>query len=414
MKHWNWIGFSLVVVILLTASLQAQEKQITFGFKGISGELKIYEELIEEFQREHPDIKIELIDLTAGGGDWIDRLLVMVLGGTTPDICVMEYQRSLSLIMQGVFRPLDSLIQVDPEFSLDAYIPAAVGAHTYENKVYGIPRDIQPFTLFVNKAELDRAGLPYPDPHWDIFDMRDQARKMTVDLHGDGVIDIWGWRIEDTLTRMAPYFYAFGAEFIDETGTQCLLSEQPAMEAVDFLYDALHNRQAIAPLSSAARFQNGDVGFYLGGPWMVPDFRRIEFPWDIAPVPGGPGGRATTLGSDAYLISQTCPYVDAAWEFVKFCSGPYAQEKMVQLGHVIPSLQELVASPEFQYPVEPPYNITAYNIGFEIAKASPVNLHWENFQKIFQQQMLAIFNGQVEPAQGLRQLTFQANVLFQQ
>lgn len=64
--------------------------------------------------------------------------------------------------------------------------------------------------------------------------------------------------------------------------------------------------------------------------------------------------------------------------------------------------------------MEPPYNITAYNIGFEIAKASPVNLHWENFQKIFQQQMLAIFNGQVEPAQGLRQLTFQANVLFQQ
>ncbi len=401
----------LVALLLAVIPTHAQVTQITFGFKGIQGELEIYHELIAEFQRLNPDVEVTLINLV-GGGDWLDQLLVMTIGGTTPDVCVMEYQRSIPLIIQNVFMPLDELIKQDQTFSLDDYIPAAVNAHTYEGRLYGIPREIQPFTLFVNKDELNRAGLAYPTTDWDIYEMQDLARKMSFDTSGDGVMDIWGWRVDITLTRLAPFFHAFGAEFLDATRTQCLLDDQKAIDALQFLYDAMHTYNALAPLTVSPRFENANVGFYLGGPWMVPDFRKLSFDWDIAVVPKGPGGWGTTLGSDAYLISRQTAHVDAAWRFVKFLAGPYAQAKMVELGHVIPSLTELVAGPEFQNPTNRPYNVEAYNVGFEIAKPSPVNLYWEDFQEIFQRQMNLALSGLMSPSQALGQLAFEANLIF--
>src|SRR5690554_872654 len=80
-------------------SVQAAQK-LVFGFKGISGELTIVEELVAEFEELYPDVDVEIVSLVATG-DWWEKLALMFATGTAPDVTVMEYQRSIPFVAQG-------------------------------------------------------------------------------------------------------------------------------------------------------------------------------------------------------------------------------------------------------------------------------------------------------------------------
>lgn len=399
--------FTLVLLLWSGGlSVQAAEK-LVFGFKGVSGELTIVEELVAEFEELYPEVDVEIVSLVATG-DWWEKLALMFATGTAPDVTVMEYQRSIPFVAQGALRPLDDLITQDLSFTLEDFFPSAIESHTYQGNIYGIPKEIQPFTLFVNVDMLDNAGLPIPSSDWDIYELRNTARRIT-----DPDKNQWGWKIDPSATRLGPFLMAFGGQMFSDDFASCLMSSPEMVQGLEFIIDCI-DYGAMPPwqMNSQANFTHGNTGFYLGGPWMVPDFRKLSFNWDIVPVPQGPGAHVTTLGCDAYQITSQCKNPELAWEFVKFMTSADAQRRMAVQGSIVPARRELVFSPEFQNPTERPFNIEGYNVGLQIARPSQTSPIWEDFTDLFGQYVQVALSMEISAQEAMDQLTAITNELL--
>jgi multiple sugar transport system substrate-binding protein len=71
-------------------------------------------------------------------------------------------------------------------------------------------------------------------------------------------------------------------------------------------------------------FATGKVAMYMAGSWfggeMKASFPDINGKWDVAPLPEGPEGCATTLAGDSLAIPSQSENIDAAWLWVEFLS----------------------------------------------------------------------------------------------
>ena len=228
-----------------------------------------------------------------------------------------------------MFSPIDDLIAQDSEFDLDAFFPVSLEAHRADGKLYAIPQEAQPFTLFVNTTVIGESGLALPDMDWSMDDLLSIAQR-TKRIGSQGETEHWGWLVEPTLTRAVPYIYAFGGRILNESGRDFALTSPQTLAGLQFIQDA-----NIVSGVLGGNFGRGTTTFYLSGPWHVPRFRESIhglFDWDILPVPGGPGGRGTTLGSDGYYVSSQSKNPEAAWKFLSFLASEESQGRSSHQG----------------------------------------------------------------------------------
>jgi multiple sugar transport system substrate-binding protein len=100
----------------------------------------------------------------------------------------------------------------------------------------------------------------------------------------------------------------------------------------------------------------GRLATFFGGRWMVPQFRKADFEWDVAPIPVSPGTRreAGWSGSVGLAISPRSGSRDAAWKLVEFLAGPEGQAAQSLTGFQIPNQRWLAATSVFLQPDQRP------------------------------------------------------------
>ena len=409
LKRWrSVIGLLTVIIVAVSASALGKEN-IIYGFKGAAGEREVAQQIIHDFNASRSDIEVELLDMTAGGS-WVEKLAVLFAGGTPPDVVRMEYQRSIGYILDGMVRPLDPFIESDPTFRLRDFFPVAIQAHTVNGKVYGIPQEAQPFTMFVNTTLLGEHGFATPGLKWTVDDLVSIARKITRDIDQDGVVDIYGWQFDSSITRFEPFLMAFGTRMLSADGSKSMLNSPEVLEAMQFYYEA-----AVQYGVKGGNFAQGTAAFYsLGGPWMVPGFRKsiTGWDWDILPMPGGPGGRGTTLGSDANYISTASENPEAAWEFVKYLTSADGLSMFTREGNIIASRSQVAVNYIGRKATEPPYNLQAYLTGIEISRPTQVFKRFIEADNLFGKIMGQLWGNQISLPAALDTLATQINAML--
>ena len=83
------------------------------------------------------------------------------------------------------------------------------------------------------------------------------------------------------------------------------------------------------------------------GHWAVPGYDTAGFKYDVAPMPKGPAGPATSVNSAGFVIAKDSKNPDAAFEFVKYVLSPAGQTRLAELGFAIPVLKSIAESPVF-------------------------------------------------------------------
>lgn len=404
----NW----LIAVLVLGFSLPALAKaNIVFGFKGGAAELEIAKQIVEGFNRSHSNIEVEVLDLTAGG-DWPTKLSVLFAAGTPPDVVRMEYQRSFGYVADGLLQPLDPFIAKDKSFRIRDFFPVSIAAHSVAGKVYALPQEAQPFTMFVNRTELDKAGFTVPGMDWTMDQLLDMARKTTRDANGDGRPEIFGWQFDVSTTRLEPYFMAFGARWLNDEKTRFMLDSPQAQRALQFLADAVNVYQV-----KGGKFDQGTAVFYgMGGPWMVPGYRQSikGWDWDILPAPGGPGGRGTTLGSDGYYIAKGTRNPEAAWEFIKYITSAESLTRMTEQGNLFPARSAVAIAYANKKPSQPPFSLGAYMKGIEITRPTQTYRQFVVAERTFTETMNKVFANQIGPSEAAGQLLPPLNALLKE
>lgn len=299
-----------------------------------------YKPLIEAFEAEYPDYKIEMIDL--GSSDYQTVLGTQLTGsGSDFDICaIKEVPGYMTLVNKGVLEPLNSYIEKDG-VDLTAY-KGLTEQIDVDGKLYELPFRSDFWVVYYNKDIFDAAGVAYPTNDM-TFDEYDQlARSLTVDTPGQ---EVYGahyhtWRsavqlfgILDGKHTILDGNYDFLKPYYD-----MVLQQQEDGVCQDYATLKTSN------LHYSGAFSQGNVAMMNMGTWflatLIEKIKSGEYSdcanWGIVKYPHAdgvePGSTLATITSLA--IPANAPHKDGAWEFVKFVCGEKGAEIMASTGSI--------------------------------------------------------------------------------
>ena len=132
-----------------------------------------------------------------------------------------------------------------------------------------------------------------------------------------------------------PYYMLLtGATPFNADATACTLTDQAALDGFQAMVDlTLTDKVAPSANDLAAQddwhmFEAGRIAMYPIGPWSITEFNDVikDFDWDATTLPTGPNGKKVTfLFGNAYSVLAGSKQQEAAFEFMKFATGPEAR-----------------------------------------------------------------------------------------
>jgi len=315
-------------VLVTAAPAEMVEMRLAEGsWVGPEGIAFWTDEIIPRFELENPSIKVTFENAEAE--DYADKLFTQAVAGDAPDVMFVWGNINYNLMQKGQFLVLDDYIEQE---LLDDFYPAKLDAHYFEGHLYGLPKYVSTIAMAYNKDLLDAAGVEYPDGTWDWNDYLNAYQATTDVTNGQ-----WGTYV--TEEYMEHYVWMNGGEWMnaDLFGTQSLLNEDKAVEALTYLYDMIYGPNPVAPQPGSIAeqgihsvFTTGKVAFVESHSWVVTNYiRECDFDWDFTDLPVAPdGGKAGLTFADGYGVAAQTKDPAAAVTLLKFMVSPWAEKAM--------------------------------------------------------------------------------------
>jgi multiple sugar transport system substrate-binding protein len=268
--------------------------------------------------------------------------------------------------------------------------------------MFGLPRDFQTIALFYNKDMFDAAGVAYPTPDWTYDDLRNAAKQLTKDTNNDGKIDQFGFYSDlwDMELIWSEGIWAYGGDILNGDHTKTLIGDPKARQAWQLFHDMMFEDKSW-PDSNTAGEYGGDP-FLAGvaamttiGHWVVPGYSEVKFKWDVAPMPKGPAGRATSVNSAGFVVAKDSKSPDAAFEFLKYVLSEPAQKRLAELGFACPVLKSVAESDAF-LKQSTPIDHKVFLDSLAFAHMKPVFKGYDAWSSAVGDGMASIWTGEAE------------------
>lgn len=391
--------------------------EITYMMWGSPEELAIWQQIIDEFQVANPNIKVK-VDVSDWESYW-NKLKTLYAGGKPPDVFAIDGPLYPDWASRGVLLNLQPYIDKSPGL-LDGIYPNTLTTYQTHGNYYGLPRDLQPIVLFYNKDMFDKAGIAYPTDKWTMNDLRETAKKLTLDTNSDGKIDQWGFSADlwDMELFWSEAIWSYGGTVISDDYSKTLLADGSARDAWKFMNGMMVEDKSMPDPNTAAEFGGDPFGAGVAamttiGHWAVPQYSQQSFKWDVAPMPSGPGGRVTSVNSAGLVISKDSKYADAAWEFVKYALGPGGQNRMTELGFAVPVSKAVAESPIFLQQKSAQINQQVFLDSLEFARAKPSFKGYEEWAAVVGDGLVPVWAGEKSIDEALDEIVPQADAVLQ-
>ena len=279
--------------------------------------------LVDGFEAANPNIKVELIDIASG--EYSNKLTVMLNGGNDLDVVwVKDPDNTPSIAERGQLEDLTPYIEKD---GVDIAAMNGSDALKLDGKQVALPVSTGFYVLYYNKDIFDAAGVDYPgnDMTWTEFE--ELAKKVTSGEGNDkkygALFHTWqacvqNWAVQDGKHTILDTDYSFMKPYYEMA-----LRMQDEGTVMD--YSTLKTGN----IHYSSVFMEGQCAMMPMGSWfmgtMIEKTKAGETSvnWGVATLPHPDGVEAGwTVGSTTPMgVSAGSKYKDAAWEFVKYCSG---------------------------------------------------------------------------------------------
>lgn len=270
------------------------------------------------FTERHPNISVT-IENTAWG-DFQKKYVTAAAGGSLPDLMYQHFSWIQTFVRQGVFHNLKDYVGGQSDFKMDDFTKPSTTPFLANGDLYAVPYDCGPLMLFYNKDLLDKNGIDEPTDKWTMDDLKAAALKVAA--AGDGRIwGIAGGPAPTSSDLAPPWLFPFGARFVNDTQTECVINEPAAVEAMTY-WQELRDAKAVPTSAQAAAvtpdpFVAGRAAFQLNGTWGTPQLQSMaKFTWSMAKWPSGPVKRSTAAEGSGYAITESSDQKDATWIYL--------------------------------------------------------------------------------------------------
>lgn len=302
-------------------------------------QMKDMEELKSHFEDDHPDIKVNFIQMEEN--DLRDAVTkdAATEGGQYDIVTVGSYEVPI-WGENGWLIDMTDLAGSDADYDVDDILPAVSTALTVDDDLYAVPFYGESSFLMYNKDIISDAGLEVPDhPTW--TEVADMAREVDSDDH-DGIClrgkPGWG----EIFAPLTTVVQTFGGNWFDDDWN-ATVNESEFVEAVEFWTDLTNDAGESDPVSTGFteclnQFSQGNAAFWYdatsaAGSIESEDLSDVAGDVGYVHAPVEETEESGWLFSWNLAIPETSEKQDAAWEFVSWAtSKDYIQLVGEELG----------------------------------------------------------------------------------
>jgi len=292
------------------------------------------EEIIQDFTRLHPNIKIkyEKQDIKALG-KYYERLTTRINNGTGPDI--FRFHNSWVTELKPYLLPLPQDVVSETELDSKFY-PVISEDLKISGAYYGIPIHFDTLSLFINTQLLRAGGTTNYPVTWE--DLTAIARSLTVkDSNGKIMTSGVALGTFDNIVHSSDIISLLliqnGADLKDLNGP----NKQNSIDALDFYTSFAKGDASIWDGSlenSKLAFAKGSLAMYFGYSWDIFEIKtlnpNLEFVVISVPRLGSSeNARENTVAS--FWVEGTSvktKYSEQAFEFLKYLGSREIMEKL--------------------------------------------------------------------------------------
>jgi multiple sugar transport system substrate-binding protein len=393
---------------------------VTWAIPGNPDEVAVYEALAEEFMAANPDIEVT----TDREASDFEKFVTLIAAGTPPDLGFATLYNWPSFAERGIFLSLDDSIAQD-SYDLDDFYEQIITPYRYdgetfgEGELYGLPKEIAIRAMYYNKGIFEEAGVEMPtaDEAWDWDRFIEMTKATTVEEGGR--VRQYGYIYDSRWTFWQIWAWSAGGSPVDDLykPTMSTLDDPAVLEGykvfTDFVTELGTSPAAAvtADQGHAEMFAAGLGATYNNGRWMVPLFREAEFEWDVMPHPMKTE-RAQTLSGSMFGICEGSENPDAAWKLLSYVVGAEGQQRMTELGLLLPSRKSVAESDVFLNST-PPESNQVFLDELEFAKPLPLTPVYPELEKVINDQTDLVLAGEIDAATAIAEMHTQFNSLLQ-
>jgi multiple sugar transport system substrate-binding protein len=362
-------------------------------------EIDVYSQISTDLDAELDGVTLAYEPGGSEGANYQDQLRAEIAAGTAPDVFWIPGTDVADFATRGLILNAADVAAASEGFSVDDFYAGPMDHLTFNPEtstsgagsgaLWGLPRDVSTFALYLNMDLINEAGAADPrelaangEWDWDAFlDVAQKTRALGSDIYGYGASAWWG--------PYGVWLNASGGGFFNEDRTACALNTEESLAGLDFQRSLYQDYDVATPYGEDPEppFRAGTVAMFQNGRWATPGVRTVDFEWDVVELPAGPSGTAGNwLFWGAYVINANTEHPEEAWALVQALTTAETQGKISALGANIPSRVSQEALDAF-LTFTPPANNQAFLNGIA-ADANPTAEgplwagSWPEFDKV--------------------------------
>jgi len=358
----------LLLFVIVAAVALVVAGPVKTGFsKELKGEVtwwsggyiaKVAKELLQDFLKEHPGVKVEVVGYPYA--KYITKMRVAVASGSPkPDIMVIHSHWIRPFIEGGHLVDLTDKIESIGYHFVPSILPGITDA---EGRIYGLSRAAPVHVFWYRKDVYDKYGLTSPKNVDELISIGKKLKERGVFI---GTFD----SVDGDILRFQFWLAQLGGNIFDQQGQVIL--DRPEGKGIQVaklikqLVDAgiflpITNMAATPPPDYWKAFKEGIFVSDINGSWYPAHILRQGFPpdmpgygnWRVTEAPVlEKGGNTTAIWTGAYgTISKYSTEKELAWEVLKYMMAN--KETLVKKAHLdntlpgsIEGLKAIVNSP---------------------------------------------------------------------
>jgi multiple sugar transport system substrate-binding protein len=367
-------------------------------------EADVYASISDDITAKGIGLDLTYVAGTSEGSPYQDKLKVDIAAGTAPDVFWLPGTDIADFAKAGLILNIREEAAKTEHSDADFYagpmesltVDPDTGA-TSPDFLWGVPRDVSTFALYMNLDLIQAAGVDDPRElaaagEWD-WDAFEATSKAITDL-GDGNkgFGAGGW-----WANWGYFVHSAGGGFFNEDRTACALDSDESVAGLEYLKGLYDNGYGV-PFGEDAEpgFKAGQVGMFINGRWATPGAREItDFAWDVVELPTGAVEGRNWQFWGAYVVNAKTANPAAAWKLVQELTSADVQGQISELGANIPSRVSADATEKF-LTFSPPANNQAFLNGIAnnpVAEGPLWNGNWPAFDAAAGNGVTALFTG---------------------
>ncbi|MCX6832355.1 MAG: extracellular solute-binding protein [candidate division Zixibacteria bacterium] len=319
-RNCSKLALAAIVVFVAAMMLSCGKSMsgktvITFWQFWTNPEVKpTVQQMIGEFERTHPQIKVQLGDLTWADGH--EKIAIALAAGGGPDVIELGSDWVAEFAASGKLSDLTAATQGLTD-SLRMWDPAI-----YQGKRYAVPWMLGTRVLFCNRTLLRQAGYDetfVPRTWIELAEAAAKISRLGDNRFGFGSNSAERHRL---YKKYLPFFWSAGGEVFNSNMTATQFNSDAGRKSLEYYLRLSANGLVETQARIEDYFAAGKIGFVISGEWLVKKLNRLERSFDYfvttMPSPGGKKPGVSFAGGEYLVVGSASKNPDMAMELIRF------------------------------------------------------------------------------------------------